>query len=162
VPRRNRRAEIRARVKEALALNARVTKGLDRVVREEPAGEIAWRPGDHARDGADSFYAFRTLAPALAKDVEILLAAVDVLRDVRPYVAMCQSATSGREFQENAKRNLRRIDVVLRAVDGGSKHPDRCRLCGRSEFVVAVDNHGSPYMGCKHCVVMPLPPEGEG
>lgn len=179
MPRRDRLAEIRKRVEEALALDARVTRGPYRIVREdETAGDItfgivpthnegatlAWVPedcNDNARNDADGFCAFRTLAPALAKDVAILLAAVDVLRDVRPYVLMCKSVTSGRDFQENANRHLRRIDIALQAIDDSKRH-DRCRICGRSEFVVAVDNSGAPYMGCKHCVVMPLPPEGEG
>lgn len=29
-----------------------------------------------------------------------------------------------------------------------------CLVCGRSDWVDAVDNHGKPYKGCAHCRIL--------
>lgn len=34
------------------------------------------------------------------------------------------------------------------------KRPDRCAACGSTELVDAIDNHGQPYKGCTHCVIV--------
>lgn len=37
------------------------------------------------------------------------------------------------------------------------KRKDACGICGGTEFITAVDNHGKTYEGCARCRVAPKP-----